>query len=410
MKIKYLMLIVCIFTLMGCKKEMVAPEKSNTVNLKSDPTINEAVEMITLGSISSKFINGDREDEAKALLADESLATKGNWELIWYGYKSLESVQAMIVKHKTIPNTYAVLTTGQSPTNVFAQYQGLYVFGTHDFEYVKSSSKAPQIATGLHSLIKLIVETKADCSSLGLKDATMWDVFRKITQDLKETDKLTVYVSGHSLGGTNSVMLGTYLHTKFSGLENIPDNKINMKVYDFAGPALYCQSMVDYFRNLSNDTHISFVSYLYSTENDVPPNYWPQNLLGMSEELPLSTIMRFTVKEFAKAFNKSLDLAGVQYKQIYEIGEPNRVVLKNLADPKTFKVEAGKNITFVDGLTNYYCWNHFASSYITSLGGKPVPLNDDEKAKVVTEENTHIIPDQNFIDKVIKDQGLVMPN
>lgn len=402
MKMRLLLGAMLLLIISSCKKE----DNSYIDDIKSkSETAISAGEIMTLNAISSSFINGYREKETQDLLNKKDLASKGDWKMVWYGYNSLKSVQAMIVKSKSRKNTYALTTTGQNPTNPFALYQGLYVFQMEDFPYVKDGYAVPKVAQGYASLFDLIVNLKPSFSIAEFNNLTIGQTFTKINAQVADNEKVNIYTSGHSLGGANSVGLGVYLQSMFNKMQNLPNAKINIHVYDFAGPSYFSPEFVNYMRNLVNDQKVKFEAYLYAIKNDVPPTFTPFNFAAMGTSFNVNSVMKLFMDDFAKATNGAMDLAGVQYEQIYNVGDPHRITLTNKEDKSLFKVKDDGRISFVDDFINMYCYNHYGSSYLVSLGVPKIPktgMGNDKAAKV--EEK--IVPNKAYLNGILQQSGI----
>lgn len=365
------LLLVC--TINSCKKEELSP--THSANTKETIAIQEPQEMMTLSAIALRFNQGGRSNDMIKLLSLPDIATKYNWELVWYGYNHLKSAELMIVKHKINPNTYAIVNKGQDMENLFSLYQGINVITTEDWPYTSPYKPNLKVAGGGMSLIDVVLDLNASFAKGGYSTGNLWSVIDDIIKTKwNKSAPLKLYVTGHSLGGACSIGVSSYLHYKLSQVPNIPDNQIQLSVYDFAGPGLYSQEFVEYYNSLKKDTHIKTKQVFYHLYRDVVSNYFPDKMDEIYDNYyDWGLIMKGTIKTFLAGFDASMHLAGVTYKQVGTPYDNSNITLKNLADPKDYGIDVSKKINDPIDFAHYYKYNHFTSSYLKSLGAKEVP-------------------------------------
>lgn len=361
----------------GCKKNDLKDINPQAAQKSENVQIDEMKEMLTLSAISMRYHEGAREKETKQLLAMKDLATKGNWELIWYGYHDMKSVEVMIVKHKYLPNTYAIVPKGQKQNNVFSLYQGIYVFGHENFTWLPYGQKPLKIASGAHQVAETMIDLRADAPIFGIQSGTIEAMVKSMAANWDRSGDLNIYVAGHSLGGANASLLGTYVHTILSQIQNVPDKKVNLKIYNYAGPNLFEQDFVDYYNGLKKDQHINVTEKAVLIYKDIVSNYFPYNFKQMSVDYNYSTVFGYAVKAAVASFNAALDLSGEKYVPIGSAYDGSRIMLVNRQDPKRFEVT--NEVSGPTDWVNNYLYNHLPNNYLVSVGAPEVPhLTHDE--------------------------------
>ncbi|MFA8300354.1 MAG: hypothetical protein ACEPOV_09350 [Hyphomicrobiales bacterium] len=406
-----LFLAVLVFSFLnGCKKENLETTTPNqqlgTEKTASLDQIDEPKEMMTLSAIAMRFHQGGREALAKEMLAMPNLATKNNWEMVWYAFNEKKSVQMMVVKHKLIPNTYAVVAKGQKEDNIYSLYQGINVFGKEPWPWVLPGQAEPTIAQGARALANILFEDlRADAPSLNVTNGTLADVFNSITNSWDRKQTLNVYSAGHSLGGANAVMMGAYLHTFLSQVGNVPDKMINLRIYDFAGPNLFRPDFVNYYNNLKKDTHINVKEYFYLIRNDVVCNFFPQNMDGLYNAFPWGWTMKPVIKSFITGFNASLSAASIEYGMVGSEADGSRIWMTNKTDPKLYDLP--EKIYFIDGYTKYYGYYHFTDNYMRTLDTPLVPEVKDGKiiplTRTTSQEDLHFVPTEAQVQEFLQE-------
>ncbi|MFA8451178.1 MAG: hypothetical protein ACEPOW_10825 [Bacteroidales bacterium] len=412
-----LLLIAFIFTYVtSCKKDQLdsqTPQSASAEKIATLNSVDEPKEMMTLAAIAMRFHDGAREDLTRRMLAMSNLSTNNKWELVWYAYNERKSAQMMIVKHKDIPNTYTIASKGQHQSNIFSLIHGVHVFGREPFPWVKPGHAKPYVAEGARMIADLLFDDiRADAPSLNVTNGTLQDVLSAITNKWNKNEKLNIYTTGHSLGGANSVMIGTYVHTFFSTRKNIPDGKINLRMFNYAGPNLFRSDFVKYYNDLKKDTHINVKQYFYLIKNDVVCNFFPHNMDGLYDAFPWAWTMKIPIRLFIRGFNAGLNIGNIRYEQVGSYSDRSRIILVNKEDPNKFDVP--NKIWFLDGYAAYYKYNHFTSSYLVSLGAPAVPevengqITTTKSSRIRTidgDQDLHYVPTEEQINEYLKKIG-----
>lgn len=362
----------------SCKKDNISePGKTRIeTKIKGIESIDGPKEMMTLSAIAMRFHQGGREALAEEMLAMSNLATQNKWELVWYAYNEKKSAQMMVVRHKEIPDTYSIVAKGQKQDNIYSLYQGIYVFQGSEWPWVKEGASNIHIAKGAMSLAKILWDIKSEAPKLGVNHpVNLNDLFQHITNNWTKKNDLNVYVAGHSLGGANAVMIGTYIHSKLSAVKNVADNKIKLRIFNFAGPNLFQTDFVDYYNNLKKDQHIDVQQRFYLINNDVVCNLWPHKMDGLNDVFPWGWTMKVPVKLFTKGFNLLLHTSGQEYKMVGSTSDGSRVYMDNATDPKLYDLP--EKIYSMGAYAKYYGYYHFTDNYLRSLGATAVPEVED---------------------------------
>jgi len=174
----------------------------------------------------------------QSLLADTSLATQGNWALVWYAADA--GNQAFVAQDK-LSGQYAIAIRGSVTDPKSKAFwidwlcQDLGVFRMANWPYDGAPAGARVAQGSLHGLGSLLT----------LKDPTQGDLVSFFRQQANRP-YLTAVI-GHSLGGALATMLAPYLHQELSPGQNVLD----FWPVTFAGPtagnAVFAGWLLDQF-------------------------------------------------------------------------------------------------------------------------------------------------------------------
>jgi triacylglycerol lipase len=232
----------------------------------------------------------------QSLLADQSLATQGNWALVWYA--SDAGNQAFVAQDK-LSGQYAIAIRG-SVTNPKTKAfwidwlcQDLSVFRSALWPYDGAPAGARVAHGSLHGLGSL----------LSLKDATQGDLVSFFRSN-PNRPYLTAVV-GHSLGGALATMLAPYLHQEFSPGSNVLD----FWPVTFAGPTagndVFAGWLLDQF---------AMTNSRYFNVNDVVPHAF-QALAWIRGSFPGSPKLPIELIPFVDAIADVLKVEQAKYTQ-----------------------------------------------------------------------------------------------
>jgi hypothetical protein len=193
-------------------------------------------------------------------LRDKSLATQGNWELVWLALSGANANMAFIVRSTNGSNEFAVIARG-TDADLTDILEDLDVGTVVPFP--ESGSPTPvYVSKGAMDAFKRVVTALSIVSpSPGLK------LDQALATALKEspyTSQPTVYVTGHSLGGCIATMLAPFLQK-----QTWPKQQPKFAVITFAAPTAGVQSFVDYF-----DSRPWIIDDRQNNAYDLVPHAW----------------------------------------------------------------------------------------------------------------------------------------
>lgn len=232
----------------------------------------------------------------QSLLADTSIATQGNWSLVWY---AADAGNQVFVAQDKASGQYAIAIRGSVIDPATRAFwidwfgQDLSVFHTAAWPYPDAPDGARVSYGSLHGLGSL----------LSLKDATQGDLV-SFFRGQADRPYLTAVV-GHSLGGALATMLAPYLHQVFSQGQNVLD----FWPVTFAGPtagnAVFANWLADQF---------AMTNSRYFNTDDIVPHAW-QALSWIRDSFPGSPKLPIELIAPIDAIEGLLDFENPGYTQ-----------------------------------------------------------------------------------------------
>jgi|AntAceMinimDraft_9_1070365.scaffolds.fasta_scaffold00535_11 hypothetical protein len=276
----------------GCKKDT----DSLPPGLE-EPNISGV--MMTMSAISytaDSLSNSVIKDSIGILLSDETLATKGKWDLVWGpGISPHNENLLYVAKYNSGENpAYTIAIRGTNINSIGNILVDLKVFTLVEFPYGMpgdSVGKGPM--EGFTNLL-----TSQD-SVIG---TTLEDFLKSVTS----SEKIPLFITGHSQGGGLAPLMAYWLYTN----EALKD-KFTISTYAFAGPGWFNKSFKDNFLN-NSPADASFSMQVNSLDM-IPYGY--SNLSGIiSGNIPVKVPSPYILAiHFAKSL---LTAEGIVYHNI----------------------------------------------------------------------------------------------
>lgn len=244
----------------GCKKES---EPDSPLPGLEEPNISGV--MMTMAAISytaDSLSDSIIKDSIRILLSNETLATEGKWDLVWGpGISPNNENLSYVAKYNSGENpAYAIAIRGTNINSIGNILIDLEVFTLVDFPYGMpgdSIGKGPM--KGFNNLLN---------SQDSLTGATLEDFLKSLIS----SEKIPLYITGHSQGGGLAPLLAYWLYTN----EALKD-KFIFSTYAFAGPGWFNKSFKDNF--LSNAPADASFSMQVNSLDMIPYGY--SNLSGI---------------------------------------------------------------------------------------------------------------------------------
>ncbi|MFC2107098.1 hypothetical protein ACFLRY_02060 [Bacteroidota bacterium] len=297
-KILFLLSIISIIALFSCEKDY-----ENAINLPTSIQVgyekDEAAEIMTLAAIayvaeglSTQAIT----DSIRYYLADSSLASAGEWQLVWGpGIDNTNSNLVYIAKSKTQKtDTYAMVVRGTSIYSITDILQDIQVFTLVPFKY---GLPGDSIANGsMIGLDKLIQTTDPSTGK------TLKEYLAGTTGNLKGK----MYITGHSQGGALAPLL-TYWFITQSGV----GLNFDIETYAFAGSSV-CNKT--FKTNFFNSLPPSAQFHMVANELDAIPYFWAMYDSLAANSIP--THVPALYKNMLKTISEILDTNKIKYVQL----------------------------------------------------------------------------------------------
>lgn len=327
----------------GCKKDEDPPKLIiEEMNLSGD--------MMTLSAIAyvSESKPESIKDSIEYYLNDASLTTKGNWKLVWGpGIPDNDSTSNLVyvVKNSALsPEAYAIVIRGTNTKSIFDIVEDINVFKMTQFTFGKSEDSVAQGAMdGFNNLISA-------------KDKATGTILEEFLNSVSTSQKVPLYVTGHSQGGGLAPMIAYWLVSK-----DEYQDKFETASYAFAGPGWFNKSFTENFKSaLASDEH--FIMMVNSLDM-IPHGY--ADLPGInSKNIPVHVPLLYrTVIALTDSTLKSLKLKYYNVTVADTIGHI----------PITATVPGG--ITPADTIQWYDHWlmvEHSHNSYLELLNAVPI--------------------------------------
>ncbi|MFH1297344.1 MAG: lipase family protein, partial [Bacteroidota bacterium] len=285
-------------------------------------------------------------DSIILLLADTSLATAGKWQLAWGpGISPGNRNLAFIAKSSTKEGpVYAIAIRGTSVKSIGDILEDLIAFSLVHFPFGETSDS---VAKGMMEGFTALLLTK---------DPVKGTTLEEFLQSLPATEKIPLYVTGHSQGGGLAPLMAYWLvmNPQLNG-------KFAIITYAFAGPGVVNKNFRDNFNSAltPDDSFRMLVNPI-----DVIPFFW-SDLPGITANnipVPVPLLYRIPLS-IAEGI---LQIAGITYYNITEPDTIGRIPITSTAPG---------NIHPSDTLNWYNYWwkmQHKHDSYLKILGVKPL--------------------------------------
>lgn len=239
----------------SCKKD------TQTANplLEEGYTVDEAGIIMTLAAIAYTAEGNTEQtikDSIKHYLADQSLATAGQWELVWGpGINDINSNLVYVAMNSsTQPVSFAIAVRGTSFFSITDILQDFQVFTLVPFKY---GLPGDSIAQGSMTGLDIILDTEDPKTGLKLG---------AYLQSIASNDIAKIYITGHSQGGALAPLL-TYWFVTQSGIVD----HFDLETYAFAGPSIGNQI---FKRNFMNTLPPTAGFHMVSNSLDIVPYFW----------------------------------------------------------------------------------------------------------------------------------------
>lgn len=339
-----------IFILSGCKKDSdtVTPTPPLEFENLDFPGI-----MMTLSAIS--YIDGDSipsviRDSIDTLLKDPSLATGGHWKRVWGpGISGIKSNMIYVAMMKTpqFP-VYAVVIRGTNMASLPDVIQDVNVFSLVPFTYGQAGDMVAK--GGMEGLDSLLTA----------KDGGTGKTLEEYLNSLSHSQKMPLFVTGHSQGGGLAPLMAYWLITNDS-----LKNKFLFNTFAFAGPSVTNASFNGHFRNALSAVNGSF--HMLVNSLDVIPYLWA-DLKGISAK----NIPVYVPSDYRLALeiaDSVLSLLHIKYDSV--------TTSQYIGFIPITETGAG-GITPADSIKWYDHWlatEHNHNNYLRLLGVKPLTVN-----------------------------------
>lgn len=384
MKRLFLLLLIASATILSsCKKDN--DPKNDSPKEQQDPfpqpLLNETQIMMTLSSMAYVGINDpiSIQDSLKLVLANPKYITKNEWELSWFSFNEKKSIFIYIVRHKFETNTYAIVSRGTDFSSINNILYDIDVFSLSSWPYGSNPDPNIKIARGALNVLQEVLNADGeaffpDKEIISLR-GYIEKVFRK--KEVEEVNRL--YITGHSLGGTISTVLSTYILDEVLKIDQNIDRSFYAGILTFASPGVGNQAYTDYFNNLVRShqeespgkTLIKYKRYYVKT--DIIPVCLYADLPAFATiGYPLTPLFKFEIKALVDAVQLPLLAKGIKYTHPGSIAEGTAIPLdiNNLPFPPP---DLPEKVNTIGKYTEWAKYNHKHNYYSILVGGDPIP-------------------------------------
>lgn len=340
----------------SCKKDSTNIELSNP-----DPT----TAMMTLAAIGYPNDGGTPTEIASTIdnfLNQDKLATNGDWNRVWGpGISSDNENMIYVVKNeKSIVPEYAIAIRGTNLSSIFDIIEDLDVF---DMVQFPTGQTGDMVAYGALDGFNFLTATT------DLNNDTL--TLLKFLTSLPQISNTTLYVTGHSQGGSLVPLISYWLNNH----EDFKDKFIILS-YVFAGPSVVNESFKTNFYSATQGetTYHSFVNTL-----DVMPYYWSNLLEINSKNIPVHVPK--DLRKHIDSANTKLENKGLKYYKIATAKPIGNIPIDSSAripiNDTIFNIPIIDTITIYPSDTTlwYFYWmerEHNYNNYLKLLGAEPV--------------------------------------
>ncbi|WP_377273699.1 IPT/TIG domain-containing protein [Peterkaempfera sp. SMS 1(5)a] len=199
-----------------------------------------------------------------AQLNNRSLATQGEWKLVWLALSEANANMAYIAQSTNGSNEFAVAARG-TDADLTDILEDLDVGTVVPFPE-SGSPKPVAVSKGAMDAFKRVVGARSIVSPS--PNLTLVEALAAALGSASSSPQPTVYVTGHSLGGCIATMLAPYLQAKTWPKQS------RFAVITYAAPTAGVQSFVDYF-----DSVPWVVDERQNNAYDLVPHAWADLLV-----------------------------------------------------------------------------------------------------------------------------------
>ena len=329
--------------------------------------------MLTLSSIilTTSGLDPHFQDTIVAYLKRKELATKGDWELVWFAEGTSvinDKTTACIVKHKYLKNTLAIVNQGSDLKSIEEWYSELDIFKTEEYPYA-SFGNDYRIAKGFKILLDSFDSLESFSDLFPEQKISAFEYLEAYCKDRKG-EKVHLYLTGHSLGG----LLTTGIAPRCKQiLEKYVAGESEISSWTYAEPSLYNQGFVDYFRDLMSSSHVKFYYQRYFLANDQIPTRYAWDIQNIGKlNYPTSWFLYYRLRFLAHLISGILRLHGTEYAELGCSNDSFVHKVKNKASRSYFNVP--DKLYYFKDMDAYVAWNHDHKSYMFSLDVKCIPI------------------------------------
>ncbi|MFG2721510.1 IPT/TIG domain-containing protein [Streptomyces sp. NPDC048416] len=213
------------------------------------------------------------------------LATRASWQLAWLALSPDDANMVCIAKTIDASNQFAVVARG-TVGNITDILEDLDVGTVVPFTAsgsptpVAVSKGAMTAFTQVTGMVSIpaprdVQGAQVPEGAFAYPGATLVQALAALVQAAPTTPRATVYVTGHSLGGSIATMLAPYLYTQAQSWTNVPQFALET----FAAPTAGLQSFVTYVNGLPfpNNHHVNAwdaVPLAWSDLAEVKQDHW----------------------------------------------------------------------------------------------------------------------------------------
>jgi hypothetical protein len=342
--------------------------------------LEEAQEAITLSAIAYQGESGDYDAIQAAITSALALSTvlDGHFTLVWLGIGPDLANLLYVAQDDREASRYVLVSRGTDWNFLLDWVDDFDVLHTHDWPTASPPDPSILVAQGSwDGLQALLTATSQFFSAPSQTNGiTLAGLLGQISSGA--TAGLDILITGHSLGGALSTVLGLYLADTVGDWGGAAAS-VSMKSYTFASPTTGNQAYADYYDGQSGLSNVSWQAFRVLNEQDMVPFAYADIQGIVNSGVPISLVLSLEVDVLTAIIQTTLSVWGVSYTQVGN-AEPLSNSPPGAGWPPQCtalgEATCADPATTIDDYACWVCYEHSSLTYLSLLGAPTDGLQD----------------------------------